>query len=63
VFATRPKVMRMLAVGRAAAEAGGPTPEQTAEIGGIQGRLKVFARASLALLALTVFAMATARYW
>jgi uncharacterized membrane protein len=63
VFATRPNVMRMLAVGRAAAEAGGPTPEQAAEIGGIQGRLKVFARASLALLALTVFAMATARYW
>jgi hypothetical protein len=63
VFATRPNAMRMLAIGRQAAEAGGPTPEQAAEIGGIQQRLKVYARASLSLLALAVFAMATARYW
>jgi uncharacterized membrane protein len=63
VFATRPNVMRLLAIGRRAAEAGGPTPEQAAEMGGVQERLKVLARASLALLAVAVFAMATARYW
>jgi uncharacterized membrane protein len=63
IVATRPNVMRLLAIGRAAAEAGGPTPEQAADMAAIQGRLKVFARTSLALLALAVFAMATARYW
>lgn len=63
VVATRPNVMRLLALGRSAAEAGGPTPEQAAEMGGIQARLKVFARTSLSLLAVAVFAMATARYW
>jgi uncharacterized membrane protein len=63
VFGTRPNVARLLAIGRAAAEAGGPTPEQAAESGSIQGRLKVFGRASLALLTVAVVAMATARYW
>lgn len=63
VFATRPNVMRLLAIGRRAVEAGGPTPEQAAEMGGIQARLKVYARTSLALLAVAVFAMATARTW
>jgi uncharacterized membrane protein len=60
---TRPSVMRFLAIGRQAAEAGGPTPEQGTEIAVLQERLKVFARASLALIAVAVFCMATARYW
>jgi hypothetical protein len=60
---TRPRVLRLLAIGRLAAEAGGPTPEQAAELGALQGQLKVLARASLALIGLAVFSMATARYW
>ena len=60
---TRPRVLRFLAIGRTAAEAGGPTPEQAAEMRAIQGQLKVLARTSLGLIALAVFAMATARYW
>ena len=60
---TRPRVLRFLAIGRMAAEAGGPTPEQAAEIGAIQGQLKVLARTSLGLIAFAVFAMATARFW
>jgi uncharacterized membrane protein len=63
VFGTRPRVLRMLAVGRAAAEAGGPTSEQAAEIGAIQARIKVLARTSLALIALATFAMETAQVW
>jgi hypothetical protein len=32
-------------------------------MGRLQARLKVYARASLGLLAIAVFCMATARYW
>ena len=63
VLGTRPRVLRLLALGRQAAEAGGPTPEQAAEMGAVQGQLKVLARTSLALIGLSVFAMATARTW
>ena len=65
VFVTRPNVMRMLALGRRAAEeaTGEPDPAIAAEIGAIQRRLKTFARSSLGLLVLSVLAMATARYW
>lgn len=63
VFVTRPNVMRFLALGRQVAESGGPpSPEVAAEMGAIQQRLKVFARASLALLVVAVLAMSTARY-
>jgi uncharacterized membrane protein len=63
VFGTRPRVMRMLALGREAAASGGPpSPEVQAEIGRIQGQLKIFARTSLALLGLAVLTMAIARY-
>jgi hypothetical protein len=63
VFVTRPNVMRMMALGRGAAEAGGPpSPEVAAEIGAIQARLKVVARVSLALLLVSVTLMAVARY-
>jgi hypothetical protein len=61
--ATRPRVLRLLAIARQAAEAGGPTPEQAAELDALQGQLRVLARASLALIGLAVFSMATARYW
>jgi uncharacterized membrane protein len=63
VFGTRPRVLRFLALGRQAAEAGGPTPEQAAEMGAIQARLTILSGATLALIGLSVFAMATARYW
>jgi uncharacterized membrane protein len=61
--ATRPRVQRLLAIGRQATEAGGPTPEQAAEMGALQGQLQTLARASLALIGVAVFCMATARYW
>ena len=54
---------RFLAIGGAAAAAGGPTPEQAAEMGALQGQLKVLARVSLVLIMVAAFAMATARYW
>ena len=63
VVGTRPRVMRFLAIGAQAVAAGGPTPEQMAEMGALQGQLKVLASASLAFIGLTVVAMATARYW
>jgi uncharacterized membrane protein len=62
IFGTRPNVMRVLALGRQAAEAGGPTPEQAAELARTQVRLKTFARASLALIALSALTMAIGRY-
>jgi hypothetical protein len=55
--------VRLIAIGRQAAEAGGPTPEQATVVGALQAQLKVLARASLGLIALAVVAMATARYW
>jgi hypothetical protein len=61
---TRPNVRRMMALGARIAEEGGqPTPEQAAEMGATQARLKVAARVSLGLVAFAAFAMATARYW
>ena len=63
IFGTRPRVMRMLSIGSQAAAAGGPTPEQAKEIGGLQGQLKVLARTSLSLIGVAVFTMSTARYW
>jgi hypothetical protein len=63
---TRPAVEKLLALGRQIAEAsqGGPPPQDLAgQVPGIQARLKVFARLSLALLVVAVLAMSTARYW
>ena len=61
---TRPNVRRLLSIQQTVADSGEPpTPEQTAQIATIQGELKVYARISLALLIVTVAAMATARYW
>lgn len=60
---TRPNASRFIALAQQVAEAGGPTPEQGAELARLQRLLKVFAMVNLALLAVAVFAMATARYW
>ena len=63
IFVTRPNLMRLLALGRQSAEAGGPPgPEVVAEIGAIQQRLKVFARIGFALLVVAVALMSTGRY-
>ena len=63
VLGTRPNAMRLLAIGRSVAESGGPPPPETAaEMAAIQGRMKVFARSSLALLVLAVLTMAIGRY-
>jgi hypothetical protein len=60
---TRPGVGRLLALGRqAAASDGPPPPEIAAEMAAVQGRLRRAARTSLALLLLSVLAMAVARY-
>jgi hypothetical protein len=54
----------MLAVGRQIAAAEGPpTAELGAELQRLQARLKVLGRTILALIAIAVLAMATARYW
>jgi hypothetical protein len=61
---TRPNVQRLLALQRTVAQSGAPpTTEQAARIATIQSALKLYARVSLALLGVTVAAMATARYW
>jgi uncharacterized membrane protein len=63
VLVTRPGVQRMLALGRQAAEAGGPpSPEIAAQIGALQQRLKVAGRISFALLVVAVMLMASGRY-
>jgi len=62
IFGTRPNVNRLLQMGRQAAEAGGPTPEQSAEIARTQARLKVFARTSFALVVVGALTMAMGRY-
>ena len=67
VVGTRPAVQRLLAVGReigqAAQRGDAPPPELAAEVPVLQGKLKVYSRAGLALLVVAVLAMATARYW
>jgi len=63
-FVTRPRVGRLLFLGRQVAESGGPpSPEVAAEMQRLQATLKVAGRTALGLLTLAVLAMATARYW
>jgi hypothetical protein len=63
LFGTRPSVQRMLALGRQIAAEGAPAPELAAGMQRLQIRMKNLARASLGLIAISVLAMATARYW
>jgi uncharacterized membrane protein len=53
---------RMAAIGQRAAEAGRPSPEQQAEIQGLQRRMMLGARIAAGLISVSVVAMATARY-
>jgi uncharacterized membrane protein len=55
--------LRLRAVGAAIqGQAAGPTPEQLGQVQSFQARLRIGARATAALLALTVVCMAVARY-
>jgi uncharacterized membrane protein len=64
LFGTKPRLDRVMALNRQAAQAGGPPPpEQAAEIGRLQSQLKLLARTSLTLIGVSVLAMSTARYW
>jgi hypothetical protein len=64
LLVTRPNVGRLLALGARVAEAGPDAPpELTAELHATQARLRTAARASLALIGVAAFCMATARYW
>jgi uncharacterized membrane protein len=64
MLVTRPNVGQLLGMQRTIADSGvPPTSEQASDIANIQRTLKLYARLSLALLVVTVAAMATARYW
>ena len=61
---TRPNLKALMALQRQVADGGTPpTPAQGAEIASRQTTLKVMGRISLALLILSVAAMATAKTW
>jgi len=60
LFGSRPRAARVMVLSRQAAEAGGPPPPELVQL---QGQLKMLARASLALVVLSILAMSTARYW
>jgi uncharacterized membrane protein len=63
-FVTRPNVRALMALQGRVAEGGAPpTAEQGAEIAARQARLKVAGRSALALLIVSVAAMATASTW
>lgn len=58
----RPSMNRAAALAQAAAAAGGPTPEQGAEIQALQERVRATGNVVMPLLILAVLAMAAARY-
>lgn len=58
----RPSMMRVLAIGRAAAQAGGPTPEQTAEVQALQAKARATGQVIVPLLIVAVAGMASARF-
>jgi uncharacterized membrane protein len=64
LFGTRPNVDRLLELAGRAAESGSPPPDDLAgQIAALQTRLRALARTTLALIAIAVLAMATARSW
>jgi uncharacterized membrane protein len=64
VFATRPTVERVLALGAQIAAAGdAPPPELGQELQRQQARARTLAKANFTFVALAALMMATARYW
>ena len=62
-FVTRPTIVRLVSLGKQAAESDGtPAPEPAAQIGALQRRLVFAERVSFSLVLLSVVAMASARY-
>ena len=60
----KPTVQRMMRLAGQLASAGGPpSPEQAAELQGLQLRARQLSITVLALLVFSVLAMSTARYW
>jgi len=64
IFATRPTIVRSLAVGGRIAQAGdAPPPELMQELGALQARGRTLAKWNLTFVTISAFAMSTARYW
>jgi uncharacterized membrane protein len=59
-----PNLKRLNALAAQVEAAGGtPTPEQAAEIGAVRGRMRTLSWVDFSLIVVSVFCMATARYW
>jgi hypothetical protein len=58
----RPSMVRVASIAQAAGAAGGPTPEQAAEVGALQERVRATGALIIPLLVLAVVAMASAQY-
>jgi uncharacterized membrane protein len=58
----RPSMVKAGAIAQAAGAAGGPTPEQAAEIQALQQRVRATGNVIIPLLVLAVVAMSSARY-
>jgi hypothetical protein len=64
MVATRPTILRSLAVGAQIAQAGEQAPpELTQELAGLQAKGRTLAKWNLAFVTFAAFAMSTARYW
>ena len=64
MFATRPTILRSLAVGAQIAQAGEQAPpELMQELGALQTKGRTLAKWNLAFVTFAAFAMSTARYW
>lgn len=64
MVATRPTILRSLAVGAQIAQAGEQAPpELMQELGALQARGRALAKWNLGFVAFAAFAMSTARYW
>jgi uncharacterized membrane protein len=64
MFATKPTIDRTLALGARIAQGGDPPPpELVQEMGALQARARTLAKFNFAFVAISAFAMSTARYW
>jgi hypothetical protein len=64
MFATRPTILRSLAVGAQIAQAGEQAPpELMQELGALQTKGRTLAKWNLAFVTFAAFAMSTSRYW